>query len=63
MAGNVRLAKGEAGLSRPCVINVSQIATIDRSRLTQKVGALSGRKRTELIEALGWVLGPDSPSQ
>ncbi len=63
MAGNVRLAKGEAGLPRPCVVNVSQVATIDRARLTERVGALSARKRNELIESLGLILGPDVSSQ
>ena len=59
MAGNVRLAKGEAGLARPCVVNISQIATIDRAHLTQRIGALSDGKRAELIEALALILGPD----
>ena len=63
MAGNVRLAKGDGGLSRPSVVNVSQVATIDKARLTQRVGALSARKRIELIDSLGLVLGPDGPSQ
>ena len=63
MAGNVRLAKGEAGLSRPSVINVSQVATIDKARLTERIGALSVRKRSELIDSLGLVMGPDGPSQ
>lgn len=63
MAGNVRLAKGEAGLSRPSVVNVSQVATIDKARLTEKTGSLSPAKRVELIESLGLVLGPDTPAQ
>ncbi len=61
MAGNVRLAKGEAGLPRPCVINVSQVATVDKGRLTERIGALSGNKRRELIESLGLVFGPEAP--
>ena len=38
--GNVRIAKSESGLSKPSVINVSQIITIDRSILTQRVRAV-----------------------
>jgi mRNA interferase MazF len=39
--GNVRLRKGEAGLPRPSVVNVSQIATLDREALRSKAGRLS----------------------
>lgn len=60
MAGNVRLARGEAGLPRACVVNVTQIRTVDKSRLVQRVGALTVRKREELVEALGLVFGPDA---
>src|SRR5437870_4642765 len=40
MPGNVRLRKGEANLSRPSVVNVSQLGTVDKDRLTDRVGAL-----------------------
>ena len=33
--GNVRVGKADSGLSRPSVVNVSQIVTVDRSLLTQ----------------------------
>lgn len=59
MAGNVRLAKGEAGLPRACVVNISQLATIDRAQLTERIGALSATKRAEVIESLALILGPD----
>lgn len=59
MAGNVRLAKGEAGLPRACVVNISQVVTIDRAHLTERIGALSPGKRAEVIDALALILGPD----
>lgn len=40
--GNVRLSKSESGLPKPSVVNVSQVLTVDRSLLTEKVRALSG---------------------
>lgn len=40
--GNVRLPKGEAGLAKACVVNVSQLYTVDRERLTGRLGVLSG---------------------
>ncbi len=38
--GNVRVAKADSGLPQPSVINVSQLSTIDRSRLTERVKSL-----------------------
>ena len=40
LPGNVRLRKGEANLPKPCVVNVTQIQTIDRAYLLDKIGAL-----------------------
>src|SRR5438105_12711136 len=40
MPGNVRLRRGEAGLPQASVVNVSQIRTIDRTRLIERVGVL-----------------------
>ena len=39
--GNVLLKKGEAGLLKPSVINVSQILTIDKSELLEYIGKLN----------------------
>jgi len=41
LPGNVRLRKGEGNLPRACVVNVTQIQTIDRAYLNQKIGTLS----------------------
>ena len=38
--GNIRTARNESGLSKPSVINVSQVLTIDKSLLTERVRAL-----------------------
>lgn len=40
LPGNVRLRKGEANLPRPCVVNVTQIQTIDRAYLREKIGTV-----------------------
>ena len=42
--GNVLLAPGEANLPRQSVVNVSQIFTVDKSQLSDKIGALSARR-------------------
>ena len=40
--GNVLLKKGEANLSKACVVNVSQILTVDKTELVENTGKLSG---------------------
>ena len=39
--GNVSLPRGVAGLDRPSVVNVTQIATVDRHRLLSRSGLLA----------------------
>ena len=60
MPGNVRLRRGEAGLPRASVVNVSQIRTVDRSRLGERVGALRTAKLREVLEGLVLVFGTDT---
>lgn len=44
MPGNVRLHKGEAGMPKASVINVSQIHSIDRSFIESRIGSLAAEK-------------------
>jgi mRNA interferase MazF len=60
MPGNVRLRKGEAGLPRPSVVNVTQLRTIDRERLTEKVGLLGPDRMRAVLAGLALVLGLDA---
>ena len=46
--GNVTLKKGEAGLPKKSVVNISQLFTLNRGDLVEKIGTLS-RKRIEQI--------------
>lgn len=57
--GNVRLRKGEANLLRPSVINVSQLATVDKSRLEERIGSLSQNRLARVLEGLALVIGWD----
>ncbi len=41
--GNVKLSKRETGLRRKSVVNVSQLITLDKSFLTDRVRAISQR--------------------
>jgi mRNA interferase MazF len=38
--GNVALRKGDANLAKPSVVNVSQVATVDKAELTERIGKL-----------------------
>jgi mRNA interferase MazF len=60
MPGNVRLRKGEANLPRPSVVNVTQLRTVDRDRLTESVGHLAPGRLREVLGGLALVLGLDS---
>jgi len=56
--GNVRLAKGEANLPKPSVANVTQVATVDKSQLVQRIGKLSKSKTRLILEGVAGVLVP-----
>jgi len=59
MPGNVRLRRGEANLPRPSVVNVTQIRTVDRESLTERIGAVSPARIRELLQGLSLVFGWD----
>ena len=46
--GNVLLAEGEAGLPKASVVNVSQLATVDKVNLLDELGQL-GDDRMDLV--------------
>lgn len=54
--GNVRISKSESGLGKPSVINISQIITIDKSLLTEKVKTLSGTVLEHVEDGLRLIL-------
>lgn len=39
--GNVRLTRKTTGLTKECVVNVSQLLTLDKQRLSERVGRVS----------------------
>lgn len=59
MPGNVRLRKGEANLPRASVVNATQVRTVDRDRLTQRLGMLSPGRVREVVGGLALVFGMD----
>jgi mRNA interferase MazF len=47
--GNVLLRQRQSGLPKPSVVNVSQIITLDKSRLTDRVNKI-GQKEMQFVE-------------
>jgi mRNA interferase MazF len=60
MPGNVRLKRGEANLLRTSVVNVTQIRTVERERLTERIGALSPSRVRQVLRGLALVFGWDA---
>lgn len=54
--GNVFLRRREAGLPRDSVINVSQLLTLDKAVLAERIGQLSSVRLQELEVGLRLVL-------
>lgn len=56
--GNALLAPGEADLVEQSVVNVSQIFTVNKRDLVEKVGSLAGERVREVISGINLLLEP-----
>jgi mRNA interferase MazF len=56
--GNVLLKKGEANLPKPSVVNVSQIFTVDKSELVEKIGTLSPQSVRQILDGIRLLTEP-----
>jgi mRNA interferase MazF len=54
--GNVLLPKGVTGLSRDSVANVSQILTVDKTFLVERIGSLPNDLEEEIDDGLRTIL-------
>lgn len=50
--GNVLLQKREGNLKKTCVVNISQIITVNKSDLVEKIGSLSSATIEKIIEGV-----------
>ena len=55
--GNVLLSAGTTGLPKDSVANVSQVVTLDKDVLTERVGKISRAKTELLLSGIDVVLG------
>ena len=50
--GNVRLEVGEANLTKPSVIVVSQVETVDKTQLVDYIGSLSQERIAQIFAGM-----------
>ena len=56
LPGNVVLRKGEANIPKKCVINVTQIKSVDKKSIKEKIGSLSKRRMDEVHDGLKLIM-------
>lgn len=56
--GNVQLAKGEGNLPKSTVVNISQVMTVDKGDLQDKIGKLSKKRVEEVVAGFEFLLKP-----
>jgi mRNA interferase MazF len=56
--GNVLISKGEGNLTKDSVVNISQIATVDKTDLVEKIGSLSALKIAGIINGVKLLIEP-----
>jgi mRNA interferase MazF len=56
--GNVLLEAGEASLPRSSVVNVSQLFTVDKEELVERIGALTPTRLREVLDGVELLLEP-----
>ena len=59
--GNVTLRKGEAGLPKRSVVNISQVFTVDKTDLVKRIGALSPKRAMEVLAGVRLLIEPMEP--
>lgn len=56
--GNILLEEGEANLPNQSVVNVSQVFTVDKEHLNEKIGALPPRRVRQILDGVRLVIEP-----
>ena len=56
--GNVILKKGEANLPKRSVVNITQVYTVNKSDLTEKIGKLSKARIKEILSGIQLLMEP-----
>jgi mRNA interferase MazF len=56
LPGNIVLRKGEANIPKKCVINATQIKSVDKKSIKEKIGTLSKRRMDEVHDGLKLIM-------
>jgi mRNA interferase MazF len=56
--GNVLLNQGEANLPKKSVVNISQIFTVNKADLVEKIGQVSDKRITEILDGIKLLTEP-----
>lgn len=56
--GNVMLKKGEANLPKKSVVNISQIFTVNKSDLSEKIGSLKFERFQQILQGIQLITEP-----
>ncbi len=56
--GNVVLKKGEANLPKKSVVNITQIYTVDKSDLFEKIGKVNSERLKEILSGVHLLIEP-----
>ncbi|MFH1673927.1 MAG: type II toxin-antitoxin system PemK/MazF family toxin [Pseudomonadota bacterium] len=56
LPGNLNLKKGEANLPKRSVINATQIKTVDKNNLREKIGSLTKERMAEVYKGMKLIM-------
>jgi mRNA interferase MazF len=56
LPGNVILKKGEANLPKKCVVNVTQVKSVDKKSIKEEIGTLSAQRLKEVQEGIKLIM-------
>jgi len=56
--GNVLLRKGEGKLPKDSVVNISQLVTVNKSDLIEKIGSLPRQRIDQIIDGIRLLMEP-----
>jgi mRNA interferase MazF len=58
MRGNVLLCQGEANLPKESVANISQLYTVDKQELVEKLGTLNSQRVRQILDGVRMLTEP-----
>ena len=59
LPGNVILQKGEVNLPKKSVVNLTQIKTVDKHSLKEKIGSLTKKRLADVYEGMKLIMDID----